>query len=150
MQISKKSDYALRSMIYVAAWNNEKNCSINEIAAAENIPRGYLAKILRELLLQGLLQSFKGINGGYKLAKSRKDITFLNVVESMQGKIAVNGCIRHSKENYCRGKNRCAMHSFWNDEQDRVIKALGSVNLASFNYGKFYTFAKKNIVKRRK
>jgi len=149
MEISKKSDYALRAMIYVAAWHSEKICSINEIASAQNIPRQYLAKILRELSLQGLLLSFKGKSGGYKLAKQREEITFLDIIESMQGKIAVNGCIRQSKENYCRGIKRCAMHSFWNDEQDRVIKSLGSVNLASFDYNKFYSFTRKSKIKKR-
>ena len=143
MQINKKSDHALRAMIYVAAWPNNKTCSINEIAAAENIPREFMAKILRDLSQKKLLRSIKGAHGGYQLAKPRKDITFLDIIESMQGKIAVNGCIRHSDVTSCRGKNRCAMHSFWTNEQDRVIKSLGSVNLASFNYGKFYTFAKK-------
>ncbi len=101
----------------------------------------------RLMSLQGLLHSYKGIHGGYKLAKSRKDITFLNIVESMQGKITVNDCIRHFDENRCGRKDSCAMHSFWNDEQDRVTKSLGSVNLASFDYGKFYTFADKSKVK---
>jgi Rrf2 family protein len=147
MQISRKSDYALRAMVYVAAWENDKICSINEISEAEKVPREYLAKILKELSLQGLLHSFKGINGGYRLAKAREDITFLNIVESMQGKIAVNDCIRHSDENGCGRKENCAMHSFWNQEQDRVTKSLASVNLASFDYGKFYSFANKENVR---
>ena len=145
MQINKKSDHALRAMIYVAAWPNNKKCSINEIAEAENIPREFMAKILSELSQKRLLRSFIGAFGGYKLAKPRKDITFLDIVESMQGKIAVNGCISGSKVTRCRGKRRCAMHSFWTDEQDRIVKSLSSVNLASFNYGKFYTFAKKKM-----
>lgn len=149
MQISRKSDYALRAMVYVAAWESDKICSINEIAEAEQVPREYLAKILKELSVQGLLHSYKGINGGYRLAKSRDDITFLSIVESMQGKIAVNDCIR-SDERGCSKKPQCAMHSFWLAEQDRVTKSLGSVNLSSFDYGKFYPFARKKAKKESK
>lgn len=51
MQISRKSDYALRAMVYIAAWEDDKICSINEISEAEKVPREYLAKILKELSL---------------------------------------------------------------------------------------------------
>ncbi len=143
MQISRKSDYALRAMVYIAAWEEDKICSINEISDAEKVPREYLAKILKELSLQGLLHSYKGINGGYRLAKSREEITFLSIVEAMQGKIAVNDCIRHSDGDSCGRKSDCAMHEFWLAEQKRVTDSLGSVSLSSFNYKKFYPFAQR-------
>lgn len=134
-------------MVYIAAWEDDKICSINEISDAEKVPREYLAKILKELSLQGLLHSYKGINGGYRLAKNREDITFLNIIESMQGKIMVNDCIRHSDESGCSKKPMCAMHSFWKEEQDRVVKSLSSVHLASFDYDKYYPFARKKAGK---
>lgn len=142
MQISRKSDYALRAMVYVAAWDNDKICSINEISDAEKVPREYLAKILKELSLQGFLHSYKGINGGYRLARPRKDITFLNIIEAMQGKIAVNDCIRHSNPEGCSRKPGCAMHDFWKAEQRRVVESLGSVNLESMDYDRYYPEAR--------
>jgi len=144
MQISRKSDYALRAMVYIAAWDADKVCSINEIAEAEQVPREYLAKILKELSLQGYLHSYKGIHGGYRLAKERDNISFLDIIEAMQGKIAVNDCIRHSTPEGCNRKSGCAMHSFWKAEQERVTKSLGSVNLSSLDYEKFYPFARTN------
>jgi Rrf2 family protein len=134
-------------MVYIAAWETDKICSINEISEAEKVPREYLAKILKELSLQGLLHSYKGINGGYRLAKSRDDITFLDIIESMQGKIAVNDCIRHSDESGCSKKPECAMHAFWKSEQQRVVESLGSVNLNSFDYEHYYPFARKKTGK---
>ncbi|OGC90762.1 MAG: hypothetical protein A2W25_13715 [candidate division Zixibacteria bacterium RBG_16_53_22] len=144
MQISRKSDYALRAMVYIAAWEADKICSINEIAEAEKIPREYLAKILKELALQGFLQSFKGINGGYKLAMPRERVTFLSIIEAMQGKIYVNDCVRNAGNNEaCNRMSGCAMHAFWNTEQDRVIKSLSSVNLAGLDYESCYPEARK-------
>lgn len=142
MQISRKSDYALRAMVYVAAWESDKICSINEISEAEQVPREYLAKILKELSLQGFLHSYKGIHGGYRLARARKEITFLNIIEAMQGKIAVNDCIRHSNSDGCSRKPGCAMHEFWKAEQKRVTDSLGSVNLAGLDYATFYPQAR--------
>lgn len=147
MQISRKSDYALRAMVYVAAWEDNKVCSINEIAEAEQVPREYLAKILKELSLQGFLHSYKGIHGGYRLAKNRDKITFLNIIEAMQGKIAVNDCIRHSGSDGCGRKPGCAMHSFWKAEQDRVTESLGSVSLDSLDYLEFYPYARNKAKK---
>ena len=151
MQISRKSDYALRAMVYIAAWEENKVCSINEIAEAEQVPREYLAKILKELSLQNFLHSYKGIHGGYRLAKDRNKITFLNIIEAMQGKIAVNDCIRHSNPEGCGRKAGCAMHEFWKAEQARVTKSLGSVSLDSLDYKQFYpharSIAKKEAVK---
>jgi Rrf2 family protein len=144
MQISRKSDYALRAMVYIAAWENDKICSINEIAEAEKIPREYLAKILKELALQSFLQSFKGINGGYRLAMPRERITFLTIIEAMQGKIYVNDCVRNAGNNEaCNRMAGCAMHSFWLAEQDRVVKSLSSVNLAGLDYESCYPEARK-------
>ena len=148
MQISRKSDYALRAMVYIAAWPNDKICSINEISEAEKVPREYLAKILKELSLQGLLHSYKGINGGYRLAKSRDEITFLDIIESMQGKIMVNDCIRHTDDSVCSKKPSCAMHPFWQKEQERVVSSLSSVSLASFDYEKYYPYAQKGTDKK--
>ncbi|MEE9553016.1 MAG: Rrf2 family transcriptional regulator [candidate division Zixibacteria bacterium] len=142
MQISRKSDYALRAMVYVAAWEDNKVCSINEIAEAEQVPREYLAKILKELSLQGFLHSYKGIHGGYRLAKNRDKVTFLSIIEAMQGKIAVNDCIRHSNPDGCGRKPGCAMHAFWKAEQERVTKSLGSVSLDSLDYAEFYPHAR--------
>src|SRR3972149_2278303 len=116
MQISRKSDYALRAMVYIAAWEEDKCCSINEVSEAEQVPREYLAKILKELSLQGFLHSYKGIHGGYRLARLRNRITFLDVIEAMQGKIAVNDCIRHATPEGCSRKPGCAMHAFWKAE----------------------------------
>jgi Rrf2 family protein len=130
-------------MVYVSAWDTDKICSINEISGAERVPREYLAKILKELALQGFLHSYKGINGGYRLAMPREKITFLSVIEAMQGKIAVNECVRHGGDTGCPRKGGCAMDAFWQGEQDRVVKSLSSINLAVLDYDTYYPEARK-------
>jgi Rrf2 family protein len=136
-------------MVYIAAWENDKICSINEIAEAEKIPREYLAKILKELAQQGFLQSFKGINGGYKMAMPREKVTFFTIIEAMQGKIAVNDCVRNTGNNEnCNRMAGCAMHMFWNTEQDRVVKSLSSVNLAALDYDNCYPNARRKSNKK--
>jgi len=93
MQISRKADYALRAISYLVAQPEGKRSSISEIAESEGIPRDFLAKILKELCRTGFLKSFQGVTGGYILAKDRSKISFLNVIEAMQGNVRVNMCV---------------------------------------------------------
>jgi Rrf2 family protein len=139
MQISRKADYALRALIFVAAINGQRTCSINEIAESEKIPREYLAKILKELTQKGFLHSYKGVNGGYKLAKSRDQISYLDVLVAMQGPFAISSCNMEDREmSGCKGKDKCAAFGFWDDLQKKLGKILQEMTLGKIEYGKYY------------
>ena len=143
MQISRKADYALRALIYVAAINNQRTSSINEIAENEKIPREYLAKILKELTQKGFLLSYKGVNGGYRLAKTRDQISFYDVLVATQGPFALASCnMADHEQSGCRGKDRCAAFNFWDDLQKKSAKILQEMTLGKIDYAKFYSFAK--------
>jgi Rrf2 family protein len=139
MQISRKADYALRALIFVAAINGQRTCSINEIAESEKIPREYLAKILKELTQKGFLHSYKGVNGGYKLAKSRDQISYLDVLIATQGPFAISSCNMEDREmSGCKGKDKCASYGFWDDLQKKLAKIFGDMTLGKIDYNKFY------------
>lgn len=139
MQISRKADYALRAMIFVAALNGQRTCSINEIAESEKIPREYLAKILKELAQKGFLRSYKGVNGGYKLAKNRDQISYLDILIAMQGPFEISSCNMQDREmSGCRGKDKCATYAFWDDLQKKLAKIFGDMTLGKIDYNKFY------------
>ena len=93
MQISRKADYALRAITFMVNQPENKRSSISEIAESEGIPRDFLAKILKELCRSGFLKSFQGVTGGYQLARAKSEISFLNVIEAMQGQVRVNMCV---------------------------------------------------------
>lgn len=139
MQISRKADYAVRALTYVAAVNGQRTSSINEIAENEKIPREYLAKILKELTQKGFLISYKGVNGGYRLAKSREQITFLDVLEATQGPFAVSACnLEVQDESACKGKDKCAVYPFWTDVYNQLKRILADMNLGKIDYMKYY------------
>jgi Rrf2 family protein len=126
-------------MIFVAAINGQRTCSINEISESENIPREYLAKILKELSQKGFLRSYKGVNGGYKLAKPRDQISYLDILVAMQGPFAISSCNMEDREaSGCRGKDKCATFAFWDDLQKKLMKILGDMTLGKIDYNKFY------------
>ena len=145
MQISRKADYAIRALIYVAAINGRRTCSINEIAENEKIPREYLAKILKELTQKGFLISYKGVNGGYKIAKSRDEISFLDILEATQGPFVLSSCNQEyrGEEPGCKGKDACASYEFWTDLHKKLKDIMAGMSLAKIDYNRYYKLVEK-------
>ena len=123
MQLSRKADYALRAVAYVAQLKKGELASIGRIARSRSIPREFLAKILKELTRAGILVSFQGVTGGYRLARPPKDVSFLDVVEAMEGPVAVNLCVNGSHCN-CESEKGCEIRPFFSKQQDQITKAL--------------------------
>ena len=128
MKVSTKSEHALHAMLFISAMDNHV-CSINEIAEEEKIPRAYLAKVLRELAIKGLLKSSKGIYGGYILAKPPQKISFLNIIEAMDGPLMVVSCASDTHSKKGPKRKYCAGQVFWIPLQDKLKETLGSMTL---------------------
>ena len=94
MQIPRRVDCGLRAVIYLAVQGPRKCCSITEIAKQQGVPKKVLEKIIRDLIRCGLIKSKRGACGGYTLARSPERISFYDVIEAIEGPIAVNawGC----------------------------------------------------------
>jgi len=123
MQLSRKADYALRAVAYVAQLKKGELASIGRIAKARSIPREFLAKILKELTRAGILVSFQGVTGGYRLARPSKEITFLDVIEAMEGPVQVNLCVDGSHCD-CTHEKGCEIRPFFVKQQELITKAL--------------------------
>ena len=93
MQISRRVDYGLRAVIYLSGQDPEKCCSITEIAKQQGVPRKFLEKIIQDLIRKGLIKSRRGSCGGYMLARSPDAISFYDVIEAIEGPVAVNACL---------------------------------------------------------
>jgi len=135
MQISRKALYAIRALTYVASTRGDRLCTITEIAEKEEIPREYIAKILKELTTKGFLASYRGIKGGYRLNKSPDDISLLNILEAVQGPF---GRPNRSNNDEDRKIFNGALNDFWSDLQGDVRGKLSQMNLASIDYTRFY------------
>jgi len=130
MQLSRKSDYALRAVMHFAGLPKGQLASIGQVAKAQSIPREFLAKILKDLTWAGILVSYQGVTGGYRLAKPAKDVTFLDVIEAMDGPIVLNLCVEGDKS--CEHYKNCRMRDFWLKEQDHFKKVLSRANFAKY------------------
>src|SRR4029453_4482561 len=89
MQIPRRLDSSLRAVIYLSVRGQEKCCSITEIAKQQEVPKTFLEKIIQDLIRCGLIKSKRGPCGGYTLARSPEKISLSDVIEAIEGPIAV-------------------------------------------------------------
>ena len=89
MQIPRRVDYGLRAVIYLSVRGRKKCCSMTEIAKQQEIPKKLLEKIIQDLTRCGLIKSKRGPGGGYTLARSPDQISLSDVIEAIEGPIAV-------------------------------------------------------------
>jgi Rrf2 family protein len=128
MQIPRRVDYGLRAIIYLSTQDPEKCCSIAEIAREQNVPKKFLEKIIQDLMRRGLIRSKRGSCGGYTLARMPDQISFYDVIEALEGPIAVNVCM--NEELSCDQLPRCAMVGVWSEIQQKVKEVFTRTTLA--------------------
>jgi len=131
MQLSRKSDYALRAVMHFAGLPKGELASIGAVAEAQSIPREFLAKILKDLTLAGILVSYQGVTGGYKLSRPPREVTFLDVIEAMDGPIKINLCVEDGNK-CCEHYKSCKMRDFWIKEQEHFKKSLSRANFGRY------------------
>ena len=130
MQITRQADYAIRAVLYVSKLGQNQRAATSQIAQEENIPPSFLAKIISQLSIAGLLQTSRGARGGVMLARSAEEITLLDVVESIDGPIALNECVNDTTA--CSFSGECPLRPIWCDAQDELVNRLRSTNFAQF------------------
>jgi Rrf2 family protein len=135
MQVSRKVDYALRAVIHLAdAEAAERICSVGEISSKERIPRQFLEKIVQELIHKGLVRSRRGPRGGYVLARPADKMTFRDVIEAVEGPIALNNCTGDHAD--CSLIGACGMERIWREGQRRVMDLFESTTIASVRHSR--------------
>lgn len=118
MQITRETDYAIRCVLYLTA-RTENTVMVDEIARAMATPKSFLAKILQKLVKAGIVRSFRGVKGGFRLDRKPAEITLLDVIEATQGVVALNACA--VDDTVCGFSSTCVVHPIW-------IKLRGEFN----------------------
>jgi Rrf2 family protein len=131
LQISRKIDYGLRAMIHLAGLPASKVTSLQDLSSTLHLPREFLAKILKVLAGRGLVRSSRGAHGGYQLARPARDISFLDVIESVEGPVQLNICLDHKDR--CDVSASCTMYHVWKAGQDRMLDVYKNTTLAELS-----------------
>jgi len=130
--ITRDTDYAVRALCFIAKHNNEI-VSASEIVKDLKIPKPFLRKILQVLNKKGLLISYKGKGGGFKLVVAPDKIFLAGLVKIFQGQLKLNECI--FKKKVCPNKNICALKKKIDVMEKYVTKELNSVTIGSLLKG---------------
>ena len=120
--ITRTGEYGLRGLLFLAKQSADRLFLVSEVSKAQRIPETYLAKIFQRLSKTGLLKSTRGLNGGFNLGKPAKEITMKQVIEALEGPIALNRCLlRHGE---CDEEESCPLHEVFEEAQEKFLEVL--------------------------
>ena len=126
MQITRQADYAVRAVLYLSRMGDNQRAATSKVAQAQRIPPSFLAKIISQLSIAGLLRTSRGARGGVTLARAPKDITLLEVVEAIDGPIMLNECVGDNAT--CAFDKDCPLRPVWCDAQEELVNRLRGTN----------------------
>ncbi len=113
MPISQECQYAVRAVFELAKRQGKRATKIGEIAEAQAIPPRFLENILNHLKGGGFVESLRGKEGGYLLARSAKELTVGEIVRFIEGPLAPVECSGGKKKGTCSMYGRCVFLSLW-------------------------------------
>lgn len=99
MKYSKATNYALHTMIYLLLVPKGEAVGVNQLAKMQKLSPTYLSKILGKLSKGGLIDSSPGVSGGYRIAKNPEEISFLDVIQLIEGQANLFHCSIHFDDN---------------------------------------------------
>ena len=128
IRLSKLADYGIVIMTHLARPGGVQ-ASAQEIAQATRIPQPMAQKILKALAREGLLRSQRGVKGGYELARAARSINVAQIIEALDGPIAITDCVDGAAGD-CLIESLCPARTNWARINSAVRDALEEVTLA--------------------
>ena len=128
MKLSKKTDYALMAIQYMASKGTDRVVNTKEIAEEYKIPVELLAKVLQKLGKKGLIASQNGPKGGYVLAKTPAAISVLSIIQAIEGQVGITECY-HNEDSQCVQMAHCNIRSPMRNIQNSIYGLLDSMSI---------------------
>jgi Rrf2 family protein len=125
VQITRQADYAIRTIVYLVKIDAVLPVATRQIAKEQKIPPSFLAKIVSQLSLVGLLHTSRGATGGVMLSRPGSKITLLEVIEAIDGPIMVNECV--GDRGSCGMCQDCPMYPIFCDVREVLVEKLRSI-----------------------
>ncbi len=127
MEFGIAEDYAIRFLMYLSKYP-DRIIPRWEISEVMHIPKAFLAKIAQTLEVAGIVEIRRGKKGGYRLRKKPNEISLLDVIESIKGKIVLNRCVENPQ--VCIRSSFCPVHYFWIELNETFRRTLKNKTLA--------------------
>jgi Rrf2 family protein len=129
MVFSKATSYGIKALAYLARQNDLRLCSLQEIAASENIPPMYLGKLLGELRRHRIVRSVKGIHGGYLLASPPQKVSLWDVFRVLDHDPYLDECFLCQSN---ADEPSCPFCKDWKRIRDDLVSILKNKTIADF------------------
>jgi Rrf2 family protein len=132
MKLSLRGEYALRALLVLGLNYDKPVVRIQAISDHQNIPKRFLEQILNDLKSAGIVQSRRGVAGGYRLAKPPQEITLAAVVRHIEGALAPVSCVseRFYQKCSCPDESRCAIRSVMKEIREAIVTIAERVTVA--------------------
>ena len=128
MQFNLTTDYAIRTVLYLAV--TDEITSSAQISKAMCISQKYIVNTIHKLKKAEIIESYPGINGGYKLQRAAEDISMYDIVFAMEGTIKINRCLE--EDEYCNrfATRSCPVRKFYVTIQEDVEQRFKNTSVA--------------------
>jgi len=133
MQLTRAADYAVRTMIYLSTLQEGTIVPKGRLAKSVEVPESFLSKILQTLARAGMIQARRGVDGGFSLLERGSNATLLEVVEIIDGPIALNVCLTEGSS--CNRHPQCPAHLVWMEAQKAMLAVLSAATIATLASG---------------
>ncbi|MEI7541806.1 MAG: Rrf2 family transcriptional regulator [bacterium] len=133
MKITYKGDYAIKSLLYLAARYIRENgtdsySQIHEISKDQDIPEKFLEQILLTLKNAGFVKSLRGKNGGYTIAKKPESIKLGEIIRLIDGPLAPIACVSRSAYQSCDFEARCVLKPIWENVNEAISNIVDNIS----------------------
>jgi len=127
VRLTRGADYGTRGIIRLARISPHAVTLVSDIADAEGLPESYLAKIFQELAKEGIVRSHRGAKGGFSLARPPEQITLRQIIEAIEGPIALNRCLTLTES--CDKLECCSLYPILAKAQQQLLEMLDTTTL---------------------
>ena len=128
IKVSRMADYAVL-LVCKMSKNEDKFYSANELSLNTSLKTTTINKILTKLTKANITSSIRGVTGGYKLAMGADDISVGNIIDIIDGRVALTVCVEKGENNNCELESVCTSRSNWQVINNAVCNALNSISI---------------------
>ena len=130
MNVSTRSEYGLRALIYLACRTERGPIPAREVAESWHVPVKYLEQILKALKDAGLVEAQLGVAGGYRLRRAAERITAGEVIRALDGRLAPMGCVSATQYEACEFEPGCGLKTLWSRTRAAILGVLDHTSIA--------------------
>ncbi len=128
MVITRATEYAVRTVMYLAQQPKSEIVLKKDICRTQDVTPAFLTKILQPLIKAGIVTSQRGVGGGFLLAKDASEITLFDILQAEEGPLKLNHCLLDAES--CARDAYCSAHDAWSEAQQALANVLKNYNIA--------------------